>query len=63
MIIKIDSKSILVGITEYNNELTYGGRKKLGGTIIKPNGFPQQVRIMNGNCVLIQNQPLKNWDF
>ena len=60
---KIETKSILVGITEYNNELTYGGRKKFGGELMKPNGFPQQVRIMNGNCVLIPKSSFKKLGF
>lgn len=50
---KINPNSILVGVTEHNNELTYGGREKLGGPIIIPNGKPQTINIINGNCVLI----------
>lgn len=60
---KIDSKSILVGITEHNDEITYGGREKLDGPITKPNGYPQQIKIMNGNCVLIPNSSFKKLGF
>lgn len=60
---KIDPKSILVGITQHNKELTYGGRKKLGGSIIKPNGTAQEIKIINGNCVLIPKSTFKRLGF
>lgn len=32
--------------------VTYGGRNQKGGLVI-PNGMPQEVRVMNGNCVYV----------
>ena len=47
-------ESIIVGVTEDNSSITYGGRKKrFNNPLIKPNGFPQKCDFMNGNCVLI----------
>ena len=57
---KISFNSILVGITEYENELTYGGRNGFNETIIKPNGIPQKIKIINGNCVLVPKSVFKN---
>lgn len=49
----LNKRSIITGTTVYKNELTYGGRYKLSDAIVKPNGLPQKVKFMNGNCVLI----------
>ena len=49
----IKSKSIVVGITEDKNKLTYGGRNDLKGNILSPIGIPQKVKYINGNFVLI----------
>ena len=57
---KVNSESIVVGTTSYNKKLTYGGRVKLSSEIISPNGMPQKVKFMNGNCVLIPKNVMNN---
>ncbi len=57
---KVNSESIIVGTTENNKKLTYGGRVKLSSEIISPNGIPQKVKFMNGNCVLIPKNVMNN---
>lgn len=52
----IKKNSIIVGITEDEEGLTYGGRIDFNGNILKPNGSPQKIKIMNGNFVLVQNK-------
>ena len=49
----INKNSIIVGVTEDENGLTYGGRKGFKGHILKPSGSPQKIKIMNGNFVLV----------
>jgi len=49
----IKSRSIIVGITQDKNKLTYGGRNDLKGNILSPVGAPQKVKYINGNFVLI----------
>ena len=48
--------SIIVGVTEAEKVLTYGGRPNLKENILNPNGIPQKIKIMNGNFVLIPKQ-------
>ena len=49
-----DKNSLIVGVTEADNKLTYGGRKNnLKDKILSPNGKPQKIKYMNGNFVLI----------
>lgn len=50
---RVDSKSIIVGTTDYHGKITYGGRKKISKALLAPNGHPQNVKYINGNCVLI----------
>lgn len=50
---KVEKKSIIVGTTKDKKGLTYGGRLGLKDSILVPNGYPQEVFIMNGNFVLI----------
>ena len=45
--------SIIVGSTSYKNKISYGGRNNLNSKPILPNGQPQKIKFMNGNCVLI----------
>ena len=46
--------SILVGVTsDLSGKITYGGRVKPEGKIIKPNGLIQKAKYINGNFVLI----------
>lgn len=53
----LNNSSIVVGVTDHNGELTYGGRiKKYNNDLIKPNGFPEKATYMNGNCVLVSNK-------
>ena len=49
----VESKSMIVGITEDKNKLTYGGRNDLKGKILCANGISQKVKYINGNFVLI----------
>ncbi len=49
----IKNKSVVVGITEDEDKLTYGGRNDLKGKILSPSGIPQKVKYINGNFVLI----------
>jgi len=50
----VQKKSILVGVTsDLSGKITYGGRVKPEGEIIKPNGLTQKVKYINGNFVLI----------
>lgn len=50
----LKNHSIIVGATDYNGNLTYGGRsEKYNSSLIKPNGLPQKIKYMNGNCVLV----------
>ena len=46
-------KSIIVGVTEDDKGVSYGGRLGFKGKILKPNGIPQKIKIMNGNFVLV----------
>ncbi len=48
-----EKNSIIIGTTEDDTKLTYGGRLKLKKEVITPNGKPQNVIYMNGNFVLI----------
>ena len=48
--------SIIVGVTEDEKGLTYGGRRDLKDYILIPNGTPQEIKIMNGNFVLVPKQ-------
>ena len=57
---KVSSESIIVGTTQYNKKLTYGGRKKLSSEIMSPNETPQEVKFINGNCVLIPKIVFEN---
>ena len=50
---KVDKTSIIVGITEDEEKLTYGGRNKLSHGIVKPSGTPQKIKYMNGNFILV----------
>lgn len=50
---RVDLKSIIVGTTDFHGKITYGGRKKLSQRVLAPNGKPQKVKYINGNCVLI----------
>lgn len=50
---KVGGKSIIVGTTENDYRITYGGRNSLKGDILKPNGVPQKIKYLNGNFVLI----------
>ena len=49
----LNSKSIVVGATKHLDKITYGGRDNLSKEIKTPNGEPQEIKYMNGNCVLI----------
>ena len=49
----IKSKSIIVGITQDKEKLTYGVRNDLKDEILSPIGVPQKVKYINGNFVLI----------
>jgi len=50
----IKSPAIITGVTDFKGNLTYGGRRqKYDGNLIRPNGSPQSVTYMNGNCVLV----------
>jgi len=52
----LQNESILIGVTQYNGILTYGGRKiKYDSELVVPKGSPQKVIYMNGNCVLISD--------
>lgn len=53
---KIQEESIIVGITEDENGLTYGGRLRLKGSILSPSGTPQKIRYINGNFVLVSKK-------
>ena len=53
---QINEDSIIVGITEDENGLTYGGRLNLKGSVLKPSGAPQKVKYINGNFVLISKK-------
>lgn len=54
---KLGSNSILVGVTEFKGEITYGGRKSfINENLLEPKGYPQKVKYMEGNCVLISRQ-------
>jgi GT2 family glycosyltransferase len=48
--------SIIVGVTEDGKDLSYGGRRNFKENILKPNGSPQKIKIMNGNFVLVPKQ-------
>ena len=48
-----DQSNIIVGTTSYKDKISYGGRNKINLKPVMPNGKPQKVRYMNGNCVLI----------
>jgi GT2 family glycosyltransferase len=53
----LKKQSILIGVTQYNGVLTYGGRKiKYNNDLVIPNGSLQKVNYMNGNCVLISHE-------
>lgn len=52
----INENSIIVGVTEDDKGLTYGGRRDFKEHILKPNGSPQKIKIMNGNFVLVPKQ-------
>ena len=48
--------SIIVGATVYNNEITYGGRlNSISESPLKPNKTVQEIKYINGNCVLISD--------
>ena len=50
----LHKNSILVGVTsDLSGKVTYGGREKPEGKLIKPNGSIQKVKYINGNIVLI----------
>jgi len=56
----IKTPSIIVGVTDYNGKLTYGGRnEKYNSDLIRPNGSPQEITYMNGNCVLVSESIFK----
>lgn len=52
----IKKNSIIVGTTKDGKELSYGGRRNFKENILKPNGSPQKIKIMNGNFVLVPNK-------
>jgi len=52
----IKKNSIIVGVTEDEKGLTYGGRRDFKDYILSPNGTPQEIKIMNGNFVLVPKQ-------
>jgi len=52
----IKKNSIMVGVTEDEKGLTYGGRRDFKDYILRPNGTPQKIKIMNGNFVLVPKQ-------
>jgi GT2 family glycosyltransferase len=54
-----NEKVIIVGSTNYKNEITYGGRKSINENPITPNGIIQEIKFMNGNCVLVPNLVFK----
>ena len=50
----IKEPSIIVGATSFNGKITYGGRiDKIKDMPAIPNNSTQEVRYINGNCVLI----------
>lgn len=49
----LKKKSIITGITTYNNNASYGGRIKLNSDVLDPIGKPQKVKYINGNFVLV----------
>lgn len=52
--VSVQKNSILVGVTsDLSGKITYGGRVKPEGKIIKPNGLIQKAKYINGNFVLI----------
>lgn len=53
----IKNDSIIVGVTDFKGNLTYGGRKdSYNDFLIEPNGRVRKATFMNGNCVLISKQ-------
>jgi GT2 family glycosyltransferase len=52
----IKNNSIIVGVTKDEKGLTYGGRRDFKDYILSPNGTPQEIKIMNGNFVLVPKQ-------
>lgn len=55
----IEGESLIIGSTQYENKLTYGGRLDLKSPIIESSGFPMPVKIINGNCVLVSKNIFK----